>query len=87
MPVVILRAPLRALAGGNRELRLEGADVHAVIRSLESSWPKTAGWILDDQGRVRQHVNVFLNGERVREDAKVIPDDTIHVLASITGGS
>ena len=38
-------------------------------------------------GRVRQHVNVFLNGERVREDAKVGPDDTVHVLASITGGS
>ena len=87
MPVVILRAPLKDLAGGNRERRLEGADVHAVIRSLESSWPKTAGWILDDQGRVRQHVNVFLNGERVREDAKVATDDTLHVLASITGGS
>ena len=87
MPVVILRAPLKDLAGGNRELRLEGSDVHAVIRSLESSWPKTAGWILDDRGRVRQHVNVFLNGERVREDANVALDDTLHVLASITGGS
>ena len=87
MPVVILRAPLKDLAGGNHQLRLEGADVRAVVRSLESSWPKTAGWVLDDQGRVRQHVNVFLNGERVREDAKVGPDDTIHVLASITGGS
>ena len=87
MPVVILRAPLKDLAGGNRELRLEGADVRAVIRSLESAWPRTAGWVLDDQGRVRQHVNVFLNGERVREDAKVGPDDTINVLASITGGS
>ena len=87
MPVVILRAPLKDLAGGNHERRLEGADVRAVIRSLESSWPKMAGWVLDDQGRVRQHVNVFLNGERVREDATVGADDTIHVLASITGGS
>jgi sulfur-carrier protein len=87
MPVVRLRAPLKDLAGGNRELRLEGADVRTVIRSLESSWPKTVGWVLDDQGRVRQHVNVFLNGERVREDAKVGADDTIHVLASITGGA
>jgi molybdopterin synthase sulfur carrier subunit len=87
MPVVILRAPLKDLAGGNNRLRLEGADVRAVIRSLESSWPKTAGWVLDDQGRVRQHVNVFLNGERVREDATVAPEDTLHVLASITGGS
>ena len=43
MPVVILRAPLKDLAGGNHQLRLEGADVRSVIRSLESSWPKTTG--------------------------------------------
>jgi molybdopterin synthase sulfur carrier subunit len=87
MPVVILRAPLKDLAGGNREMKLDGADVRSIVRALEVEWPKTAGWVLDDQGRVRQHVNVFLNGERVREDAVVAPDDTLHILASITGGS
>jgi sulfur-carrier protein len=87
VPVVLLRAPLRDLAGGNRELKLEGADVTQVVRALEAEWPKTAGWVLDDRGRVRQHVNVFRNGERVREGDAVGPDDTIHILASITGGS
>ena len=87
MPVVVLRAPLRDLAGGNRELTLEGADVSQIVRALEAEWPKTAGWVLDDRGRVRQHVNVFLNGERVHADDAVGPDDTIHILASITGGA
>jgi sulfur-carrier protein len=87
MAVVILRAPLKDMAGGNRELKLDGDDVGSIVRSLEAEWPRTAGWVLDDQGRVRQHVNVFLNGERVREDAVVGPDDTLHILASITGGS
>ena len=87
MPVVNLRAPLKDLAGGNREMKLDGADVRSIVRALEAEWPKTGGWVLDDQGRVRQHVNVFLNGERVREDAVVAPDDTLHILASITGGS
>jgi len=86
VPVVVLRAPLKDLAGGNRELELDGADVGQIVRALEAGWPKTAGWVLDDQGRVRQHVNVFLNGERVREDAAVGPHDTLHILASITGG-
>jgi molybdopterin synthase sulfur carrier subunit len=87
MAIVILRAPLKDLAGGHREVKLEGTDVRSVVRALEAEWPKTAGWVLDDQGRVRAHVNVFLNGERVREDAAVTPDDTLHILASITGGS
>jgi molybdopterin converting factor small subunit len=87
MAVVILRAPLKDMAGGNRELKLDGSDVRSVVRSLEDEWPRTEGWVLDDQGRVRRHVNVFLNGERVREDEAVGPDDTLHILASITGGS
>jgi hypothetical protein len=35
---------------------------------------------------VRPHVNVFVNGERVREDAAVEPADELHVLPSISGG-
>jgi molybdopterin converting factor small subunit len=87
MPVVLLRAPLRDLAGGNAEIRVEGTTIGDVLRALETAWPRTKGYVLDEQGRVRRHVNVFLNGERVREDATVGPDDRLHVLPSISGGS
>jgi sulfur-carrier protein len=87
MPVVSLRAPLKDLAGGNSDVQLEGATVGQVLRALETSWPKTVGWVLDERGRVRQHVNVFVNGERVREDASVAPGDRLHVLPSISGGA
>jgi len=86
MPVVTLRAPLKDLAGGQSEIALEGATVGDVLRALEDRWPKTAGWVLDEQGRVRRHVNVFVNGERVREDAVVTATDQLHVLPSISGG-
>lgn len=86
MPVVTLRSPLKDLAGGNAEVTLDGATVGDVLRALESRWPKTVGWVLDEQGRVRRHVNVFVNGERVREDAAVTSADHVHVLPSISGG-
>ncbi len=86
MPSVTLRAPLKDLAGGNSSLDLDGATVGEVLLALERAWPKTTGWVLDERGRVRRHVNVFLNGERVREDAPVRPTDRLHVLPSITGG-
>jgi molybdopterin converting factor small subunit len=86
MPVILLRAPLRDLVGGNAEVVLEGGTVGEVLRTLERTWPRTTGWVLDERGRVRRHVNVFLNGEQVREDAAVGPDDRLHVLPSISGG-
>ena len=87
MAIVALRAPLKDLAGGNSEISLDGATVGDVLHALERDWPKTLGWVLDEQGCVRRHVNVFVNGERVREDAGVAPSDRIHVLPSITGGT
>jgi len=87
MPLVTLRAPLTDLAGGNRRLELPGGTVGEALRSLEAAWPKTKGWILDEHGAVRRHVNVFLNGERVDATASVRETDVLQVLPSITGGT
>ena len=87
MAIVKLRAPLKDLAGGNREIAIDGASVGEVLRTLEREYPKIIGWVLDEHGRVRRHVNVFVDGERVRENERVAPDATLHVLPSISGGS
>ena len=87
MPVVALRQPLADLAGGNRRLELPGATVGEVLGTLERTWPKTRGWILDEHGAVRRHVNVFLNGERVDATAALREADLLQVLPSITGGT
>ena len=87
MATVKLRAPLKDLAGGNREVSIEGASVGQVLKELERQHPRIVGWVLDEHGAVRPHVNVFLDGERVREDAAVAPSATIHVLPSISGGN
>lgn len=86
MALVTLRAPLRDRAGGEAHHDLPGTTVGEVLRELERRHPKVTGWILDEQGRIRPHVNVFVNGERTREDAAVAPDDTLQVLPSISGG-
>jgi molybdopterin converting factor small subunit len=83
---VKLRAPLKDLAGGKGEVRIDGTSVGEVLRELERMHPKITGWVLDEQGHLRRHVNVFVDGERVREDASVAPDATMHVLPSISGG-
>lgn len=86
MPVVRLRAPLSELAGGNRELELTGSTVAEVLRELERRHPDVRGWILDEHGRIREHVNVFVNRDYGREDTAVGESDRLHVLPAISGG-
>ena len=86
MPVVRLRPPLSVLADGQTELRLEGRTVGEVLAALERAHPTTIGWILDERGRIRRHVNVFVNKERGERETAVGPDDRVQVLPAISGG-
>jgi molybdopterin converting factor small subunit len=85
MPVVRLRAPLSELTGGTQH-EVEGATVGAALRALEARYPVVRGWVLDEQSRLRVHINVFVNGERRDEASPVSPGDVVFVLPAITGG-
>lgn len=86
MAVVRLRAPLSELAGGKRELELDGSTVVEVLMALEREHPDVKGWILDERGLIREHINVFVNKEYGREDTAVVDSDRLHVLPAISGG-
>ena len=86
MAVVCLRGPLRKLAGGRAEHELEGATVVELLRALELAHPDLGGWILDERGQIRRHINVFVSGERGGEATAVRPGERVEVLPAITGG-
>jgi molybdopterin converting factor small subunit len=86
MPLVRLRGPLKRLAGDRAEHAIEGATVEELLRALEHAHPATSGWILDERGILRRHINVFVNGERVGQGAHVDAEDRIEVLPAISGG-
>jgi molybdopterin converting factor small subunit len=86
VPVVRLRAPLSELAGGKRQLELAGSTVAEVLKALEREHPDTRGWILDERGSIREHINVFVNKDYGREDTAVAASDTLHVIPAISGG-
>lgn len=87
MALVCVHGPLRSLAGGRAEQEVPGATVHELLRGLEDLHPSVAGWILDERGTMRRHINVFVNGERVDQRAAVAASDRVEVLPAITGGT
>jgi molybdopterin synthase sulfur carrier subunit len=86
MALVSLRGPLRKLVGGQARLELEGGTVLTVLRDLERRHPEITGWVLDERGQIRRHINVYINGEKGREETPVGERDRVDVLPAITGG-
>ena len=86
MALVRLRGPLKKLAGDRSDHAIDAGSVGDLLRELERAQPAVGGWILDERGVIRRHINVFVNGERASEDTPVGPDDRIDVLPAISGG-
>lgn len=86
MAVVRVRGPLKQLAGCRSDHAVEGATVADLLRELERAHPAVGGWILDERGLIRRHINVFVNGERGVEGTPVGSGDRIEVLPAISGG-
>lgn len=84
--LLCLHGPLRQLAGGRAQHELPGATVIELLRALERAYPDITGWILDEPGRIRRHINVFVSGELGSAETAVRPGDRVEVLPAITGG-
>jgi sulfur-carrier protein len=86
MAVVRLRGPLKRLAGDRSEHVIEGGTVGELLVELQREHPAADGWILDECGSLRRHINVFVNGELGNQDTPVAAEDRIDVLPAISGG-
>ena len=86
MPTVRLRGPLKRLAGDRPVHAIDGATVAELLQALEREHPAAGGWILDERGVLRRHINVFVNGELVEQGTQVGSDDRVEVLPAISGG-
>jgi molybdopterin synthase sulfur carrier subunit len=71
-------------------VEVEGATLREALESLFGRLPALRGYVLDDQGRLRQHVCVFVDDERIdftgSLDCAVRPDSEIYVMQALSGG-
>ncbi len=67
-----------------------GGTVREALDAVFSSNPMLRSYILDDQGALRRHVMVFVDGEQVLDRsglADVVPSDAeIFVMQALSGG-
>ncbi|KJK56193.1 ubiquitin-like small modifier protein 1 [Saccharothrix sp. ST-888] len=81
---------LRTYTGGAAEVTAEGATLAAVIADLDASHPGIAARILDDAGKLRRFVNVYVNDDDVRFDqgleTEIKDGSSVSVIPAVAGG-
>ena len=67
-----------------------GATVREVLDELDRRHPGLASYIVDETGRLRRHVNVFVGDDRIRDRDRLgdplAPDDRVFFLQALSGG-
>ncbi len=82
---------LRAYCGGgDPELWLTAPTVRAALAEIERRHPPLYNGICDETGKVRRHVNVFVNSSHIRDreglDTPLVPGDVVTILPAVSGG-
>lgn len=89
---VIVRVPtiLRNYTGGEAEVSVEGENLREVLNNLEAKFTGIGPRILDENGKIRRFVNVYVNEEDVRFEngleTSTADGSIISVLAAVAGG-
>lgn len=88
---VRLPTVLRAAAGGQATVSVEGETIGGVLKGLADSYPGLGAQVISQDGSLHRFVNVYLNDDDVRYldklDTKVIDGDVVSILPAVAGGS
>ena len=73
-----------------KPLELEVRSISEVIASIEEMYPGLTDYLVDEQGALRKHVNIYI-GENLIEDRTnlkdiVNPSDQVLIFQALSGG-
>ena len=89
---IYIPAFLQPQTGGRARVAIEGtpASVDEALVELWRLHPGVRDRVVDEQGRVRPHVNVFVDAESIRFTgglATAVPDgSSISIVPAVSGG-
>lgn len=71
-------------------LEVPGATVREALDAYFAAHPRVRSYVLDEQGALRRHVVVFVDGEQVQDRARlaepVREGSSIYVMQALSGG-
>ena len=88
---VRIPAPLRRLTNGQDKITAEGKTLQEIIDFLEQNFPTIKSRICNEDGEIRNFVNIYVNEEDVRFlngiSSEINDGDEISIVPAVAGGS
>ena len=80
-------SPLRSYTSGAARVDAAGTSIAAVLSDLERRYPGMRFRMIDEQGRIRPHIRLFVNTLEVSDLAQPVDDgDEVHLICALSGG-
>lgn len=90
MPIVRFPNVMKFYVDNQSEFPVSGATVAEILEKVVQQYPAVKFHLLDGEGKLRRHFNIFVNGVHVRElngmDTPLKEDDKVILMASAAGG-
>ena len=90
MPIVKFTHALRRFFPELSETRVAAADLPKMLSELERKYPGLRNYIVDEQGILRKHVNIFIDGDLIEDRQQLsdrfAEDSEIYIMQALSGG-
>jgi molybdopterin converting factor small subunit len=85
--LVRIPSPLRSYTEQKSQVEARGKSMEAILLDLDRQHPGIRFRMIDEQGRIREHIRIFVNSKAVTElTSNVSPTDTVHIICALSGG-
>ena len=85
--VILPRSLVSLIPGTARTTEVEAATVSEALDRLDDRTPGLRNRLVDSGPTIREHINVFVNGERERDLGAALAEGAdVHVIPAVAGG-
>ncbi|WP_276483006.1 MoaD/ThiS family protein [Paraflavitalea pollutisoli] len=90
MPTVKFTQALKRFFPGLQNMQAGGKTLAAILDEMEGHFPGIRRYLLDEQGRLRKHVNIFIDGALIKDKTHLTDpfndNSEIYILQALSGG-
>ena len=90
MPTVRFPNVMKYYMDNQAEFSVPAATVEELIRNIVEQYPSVKFHLVDAEGNLRKHFNIFINGTHIRDlngmDTLLKGEDKVILMASAAGG-